>query len=258
MAEWNATRYHEVSSPQQAWGKKVLERLPLEGAEHVLDLGCGTGRITELIARRVPRGRVVGLDRSEAMLETASGWLAEHAADVGLVRGDGAALPFARAFDAVFSAATFHWIHDHSALFRSIVTSLRPGGWLVAQCGGRGNLAQLFGRAERLMNERRFAPFFTDWTEPAYYADVESTVRRLKSAGFADVEVWLEPAPTSFESGEAFQQFISTVCVRTHLSRLGMDDRRPFLRDLTLAAAEDTPRFTLDYWRLNISARRPS
>lgn len=258
MAEWNAERYHEVSSPQQAWGKRVLERLPLDGGEHVLDLGCGTGRITEAIARRVPRGRVVGLDRSEAMLETASRWLAEHAPDVGLVLGDGASLPFARAFDAVFSAATFHWIHDHSALFRSIVTSLRPGGRLVAQCGGRGNLALLFGRAERLMNERRFAPFFTDWTEPAYYADVESTVRRLKSAGFEDVEVWLEAAPTPFESAAAYQQFVSTVCVRNHLSRLGMDDRHAFLRELTLAAAEDTPRFTLDYWRLNISASRPS
>jgi trans-aconitate 2-methyltransferase len=258
MAEWNAEQYHEVSSPQQAWGRKVLERLPLEGREHVLDLGCGTGRITELIARRVPQGRVVGLDRSRAMLETASGWLKAHAPRVGLVLGDGAALPFRRAFDAVFSAATFHWIHDHAALFRSVVTSLRPGGRLVAQCGGRGNLAQLFGRTERLMNERRFAPFFTDWTEPAYYADVDSTVRRLKSAGFEDVEVWLEAAPTPFESAGAYQQFISTVCIRNHLSRLGMDDRRAFLRELTLWAAEDDPPFTLDYWRLNIAARRPS
>src|SRR6185436_919479 len=139
MVDWNAERYHEVSVPQQAWGRRMLERLPLEGHERVLDLGCGTGRITSEIAARVPRGGVVGLDRSPSMLATAQAWLREQAPRVGLVLGDGAALPFVRAFDAVFSGATFHWIHDHGALFRSIITALKPGGRLVAQCGGGPN-----------------------------------------------------------------------------------------------------------------------
>jgi trans-aconitate 2-methyltransferase len=247
-----------VSSPQHGWGKRVLERLPLAGHERVLDVGCGTGKITAEIAARVPRGRVIGLDRSEAMLQTASAWLREHSPGTPLVLGDGARLPFARAFDVVFSAATFHWIHDHPALFRSIVTALRPGGRLEAQCGGAGNLAQLLGRAGRLMQERRFIPFFTDWSEPTYYADVDTTKRRVIAAGFEAVEVWLEAAPTSFPGADAYQQFISTVCVRHQMSRLPMDDRRAFLRELTLEAAQDAPAFTLDYWRLNISARRPA
>jgi trans-aconitate 2-methyltransferase len=258
MVDWNAECYHDVSAPQQAWGRRILERLPLEGHEHVLDLGCGTGRITAEIAERVPRGRVVGLDRSDSMIRTASAWLREHSPRTKLVLADGARLPFSRVFDAVFSGATFHWIHDHAALFRSIVTALRPGGRLVAQCGGVGNLAQLMGRTDRLMQERRFAPFFAEWTETTYYADVDSTIRRLASAGFEDVEVWLEAAPTPFETADAYQQFIATVCVRHHMSRLPMDDRRAFLRELTIQAAQDSPPFTLDYWRLNISARRPA
>ncbi len=256
--DWNAERYHEVSAPQQAWGRRILERLPLQGHERVLDLGCGTGRITSEIAARVPHGRVVGLDRSESMLHTAAMWLAEHSPATRLVLGDGAQLPFSRAFDAVFSGATFHWIHDHPALFRSIVTSLRPGGRLVAQCGGAGNLATLMGRVTQLMDSRRFVPFFNEWTELTYYADVESTTRRLAAAGFADVEVWIEAAPTTFDSPDMYQQFIATVCVRHHLSRLPMDERRAFLRELTVDAARDSPAFTLDYWRLNISARRPA
>jgi len=258
MVDWNAERYHEVSAPQQAWGRRVLERLPLEGHERVLDLGCGTGRITAEIAARVPRGGVVGLDRSESMLQTASVWLREHSPRTRLVMADGAQLPFSRAFDAVFSGATFHWIADHAALFRSIVTALRPGGRLVAQCGGAGNLAQLMGRVSRLMEERRFVPFFTEWTELTYYADVDSTRRRLIAAGFTDVEVWLEAAPTTFDSPDAYQQFIATVCVRNHLTCLSLDERRAFLRELTVAAVRDQPAFTLDYWRLNITARRPA
>lgn len=258
MTEWNADRYHDLSSPQQEWGRRVLERLPLEGREVVLDVGCGTGRLTADIAARLPAGRVVGVDRSEAMLRTAAPWLRRHARGTVLVLGDAAALPFRRAFDAVFSGATFHWIRDHAALFRSIITVLRPGGRLVAQCGGGPNIAQLLGRADRLMRDANFSPFFEDWTEPTYFADVAATSRRLTTAGFVDVEVSLEPAPTPFDGAEAFQAFIANVCVRHHIARMPQPERTVFLRELTLAAAADSPPFTLDYWRLNISARRPS
>jgi trans-aconitate 2-methyltransferase len=157
----------------------------------------------------------------------------------------------------VFSAAVFHWIHDHAALFRSIVTALKPGGRLVAQCGGDGNLAILRGRAQRLM-KGRFAPFFEDWIEPTFYADVESTKGRLAAAGFVDCEVWLETAPVSFDQAERYKQFIATVCVRHQVARLPARDRDVFLYELTAAAAGDSPPLTLDYWRLNIAARRPA
>ena len=258
MTEWNAERYHAVSSPQQAWGRRVLERLPLDGAERVLDIGCGTGRVTAELAGRVPGGRDVGLDRSVSMLRTARSWLRDHAPKAQLVLADGAALPFCRAFDAVFSTATFHWVPDHAALFRSIVQALVPGGRLQAQCGGGANLAVLKGRADRLMREPRFAPFFDDWVEPTNYADVESTRRRLEAAGFADIEVWMEAAPTTFASPDEYRQFIGNVCVRDHVARLPPAERDAFLRELTIAAVNDTPPFTLDYWRLNISARRPA
>ena len=258
MADWNAERYHQVSSPQQAWGRRVLERLPLEGTEHVLDLGCGTGRITEEIHRRLPAGRLVGLDRSPAMIDQARPWLADRAPGVTLVLADAAALPFSGAFDAVFSGATFHWLPDHDALFRSIVSALRTGGRLVAQCGGAGNIAVLHERAARLTHEAPFAPYFMDWVDPWNFADVETTRRRLEAAGFVDIDVSLEEAPTPFENAAAFEEFIANVCVQYHLARLPPELRQPFLRELTTAAAADVPAFILYYWRLNMSARRPA
>jgi trans-aconitate 2-methyltransferase len=258
MTEWNAEKYHNVSAPQQAWGRRVLERLPLTGNEHVLDLGCGTGRITAEIHDRLPRGYLVGVDRSSAMVEAATMWLSEHARGAGVVQADGAALPFRRAFDAVFSGATFHWILDHAALFRSIITALKPGGRLVAQCGGAGNLALLRARADRLREEPQFAAFYDEWIEPWYYADVESTMRRLAAVGFEDIDVYLEEAPTPFADAEAFREFIATVCVRHHLEPLPPPERKLFLNELTITAAADPQPFTLDYWRLNIAARRPA
>lgn len=258
MTEWNADRYHAIASPQQAWGRRVLDRLPLVGTERVLDVGCGTGRLTEEIAQRVPHGLAVGVDCSAAMLETAAPWLRERSPRTKLVRADAAALPFRRAFDAAFSGATFHWIPDHAALFRSIITALRPGGRLVAQCGGGPNLALLYGRADGLMRAARFARYFEEWTEPTYFADVDTTKRRLAAAGFVDVDVSLEAAPTSFDGPEEFRDFIANVCVRHQLARLPNAERQSFLRDLTVAAAGDSPAFTLDYWRLNIDGRRPA
>lgn len=258
MSDWNAGRYHDLSSPQQTWARRVLERLPLSGTEHVLDLGCGTGRVTAELHRRLPHGRLVALDRSDAMIEAAQLWLCEHARGAAVVQADGAALPFRRAFDAVFSTATFHWIPDHAALFRSIVTALKPGGRLVAQCGGGPNLALLRARADRLREDPRFWSFFDDWIEPWYYADVDSTKRRLAAAGFVESDVSLEEAPTPFAGAEVFQEFIATVCVRPHVDRLPPRERKTFLNELTMAAAADSPPFTLDYWRLNISARRPA
>jgi trans-aconitate 2-methyltransferase len=258
MADWNAGCYHDISSPQQKWGRNVLDRMPLAGHEHVLDVGCGTGRLTGEIAARVPDGRVVGVDVSPSMLAAAAAWLREQSPTASLVLADATALPFRRAFDAVFSGATFHWVHDHAALFRSIITVLRPGGRLVAQCGGGPNLALLYARADALIRQQRFAPYFEDWSEPTHFADVETTVRRLTAAGFVNVEVSLEAAPTTFDSPAQFQEFIANVCVRHQVDRLLSADRTAFLRELTVAAATDRPAFTLDYWRLNIAGTRPS
>lgn len=258
MSDWNAERYHELSAPQQAWGRRVLERLSLAGHEHVLDLGCGTGRITQELHRRLPDGYLIGADRSDAMVGTAAAWLREHAPGTAVIQADGAALPFRRALDAVFSTATFHWILDHSQLFRSIITALKPGGRLVAQCGGGPNLALLRARADRLRQDARFAAFYGDWTDPWYYADVESTKRRLESAGFVEIEVSLEAAPTPLTDPDSYREFVATVCVRPHLDPLPARERKMFLNELTMAAAGDTPAFTLDYWRLNISAKRPA
>jgi trans-aconitate 2-methyltransferase len=256
MSDWNASRYHEISTPQQAWGRRVLERAGLTGTEHVLDVGCGTGRLTAEIARAVPAGRVVGVDRSPAMLGTALTWLREQAPGTSVALADATALPFRRAFDVIFSAATFHWIPDHGALFRSLVMALRPGGRLVAQCGGGPNIALLLSRADGLMR-RRFTPYFQDWHEPWYFADEDSTRRRLAAAGFTDIEVWLESAPATFPGPAEYSEFVSTVCVRHHLERLPSRERQEFMQDLTVAAAGDPEPFTLDYWRLNMAARRP-
>jgi trans-aconitate methyltransferase len=247
-----------VSAPQFAWGRQVLDRLELAGNEVVLDAGSGTGRLTALLAERLPEGRVVAIDRSENMSRAAAKTLSPFNGRVQVLVADLLSLPFAPSFDAVFSTATFHWVLDHDTLFAGIRFVLRLGGRLCAQCGGGPNLERLHERAERLMtDEPRFAAYFRDWQNPWRFADVPTTVARLERIGFEDIRVWLEESPVTFPDAPAFKAFASTVVLRTHLARLPSAALRGEFADAIAALAErDSPPFTLDYWRLNIDARR--
>ena len=158
---------------------------------------------------------------AEANAEAWPGAGDEHGrAQVFYVQGDGAALPFTSAFDAVFSNATFHWVPDHDRLFRSIHDVLNPGGRLVAQCGGAGNLRQFYGRARAIMAMPAYAPFFSGWRDPWRFEGVEATRARLEAAGFVDIDVSLTAAPTPFNAPDRFAEFIAAVCLRHELTRL--------------------------------------
>lgn len=260
MREWNANSYHQVSTPQFDWGTAVLERLPLDGDELVIDVGCGTGRLTEKLLERLPRGRVIGIDLSSNMLQVARDVLRPRFLDqIHLVLADAAHLPAIGKADAIFSTATFHWVRDHRQLFKSLYAALKPGGCVVAQCGGGANIARLHDRATALMQEPRFAPYFTAWQDPWEFADTGTTNRRLEEAGFTEIRTSVVPAPIVQPDATAFQTFITTVICRPHLAHLPDPSlQEAFVQDLTKQASADSPPFELDYWRLNIEARRPA
>jgi trans-aconitate 2-methyltransferase len=246
--EWDAVAYDRLSDPQLGWGTAVLERLALGGDETVLDAGCGSGRVTEKLLERLPGGRVVALDASSTMLGEARRRLATAGERVVFVHAD--LLDLARQtlgvdapVDAVFSTATFHWIHDHERLFANLASVLRPGGRLVAQCGGAGNIASLLAIVHGLGVERAGV-----WN----YATPQDTRGRLESAGFDDIHVWLHDEPTPFASAEQLSDYLETVCLRQSVGSMPAEQRTQLLRDVVGAM----PDRVIDYVRLNIDARR--
>lgn len=254
VPDWDAARYHQLSDPQTRWGLKVLDRLRPVAGERILDIGCGTGRLTRALAERAPGAAVIATDVSPAMVHEARRALGSR---VPVVQADGARLPFRPGFDAVFSTATFHWMQDHARLFSEIHRVLEAGGRLVSQAGGGPNLARLYGRCSDLATDGEFADAFTGWTDPWYFAGVDDTTARLRDAGFTDVSVSLESTPTRFGTADDYRAFVRTVCLRHQLGRLDDLRRERYLGRLVEAAGEDDPPFTLDYWRLNIDARKP-
>ena len=259
-SEWNAAAYHQLAEPQFAWGVELVASLALRGDETVMDAGCGSGRVTAELLRRLPRGRVLAVDLSANMLERAAQTLLpEFKERVTLVRADLAALPFSAVVDGIFSSATFHWAPDHDALFRSLFHALKPGGWLVAQCGGGDNLANLRGKLDRVAATPAFAPYFAGWQDQRYYAGAEETAERLRAVGFTEVETGLREARVEMKDAAAFRAFAGTVTGHPHVARIPEEAlQEQFLDEVTALAARDERPFVLDYWRLNLRARKPA
>jgi trans-aconitate 2-methyltransferase len=258
--EWEAASYERVSGPQFAWGSRVVERVPLAGDEDVLDAGCGTGRVTRLLAERVPDGTVLGVDGSHQMAEEARARLADLSPRVRVMQADLTALALPDPVDAIVSTATFHWILDHDALFRRLFAALRPGGVLVAQCGGEGNIARTLAAADEVAARDPYAAHLAGMPRTWYFAGPEATEARLARAGFVEARAGLEEADTPFPTIDEAAEFLATVVLRHHLERLPEELRGPYAREVAERRAADDPqgRVVLDYMRLNLEARRPA
>ncbi len=247
--DWDAATYDRVSDIQLNWALEQLERLELAGDEVVLDAGCGSGRVTALLADRVPDGKVYGVDVAASMAEHARHALGARAT---IFCQDLVELDLPEPVDAVFSNATFHWIHDHDALFGSLHRVMKPGARLLAQCGGRGNIDAFRNCADSVAGEEPFDYYFRDWQRPWNYATAEDTEAALERAGFTEVQCWLEPKSVTPEDARAF---VETVCLVRHLDPLPTELRGPFI-DRVLARSGDP--LVLAYVRLNMTGRRSS
>jgi trans-aconitate 2-methyltransferase len=152
--------------------------------------------------------------------------------------------------DAAFSNAVFHWIADHDALFARLGDALRPGGRLVAQCGGEGNIARFHEVARAVAAGPPYAEHLGDWRGPWNFAGPDETAERLEHAGFDEVETWLEPYPVTPPDPI---HYLGTVCLGPHLAALPEELEPLYVQDVVARWDGE-----LDYVRLNITARKPS
>jgi trans-aconitate 2-methyltransferase len=237
--DWDAESYTRVGTGVMALGHEVLERVALRGDEVVLDAGCGSGEVTAALAQRVPNGRVYAVDGSPRMVELARRRTSGDSPLRCVWVADLLELEVPEPVDLVFSTATFHWIADHERLFERLHAALKPGGRLVAQCGGRGNIAAI---------RAAIADVSGDPWMPWNFAGPEETEERLRAAGFAHARAWLYDRPVEPDEPLAF---LETVILGEHLQRLPAAERDAFAR--SVLERLDEP-FVAHYVRLNIEA----
>jgi SAM-dependent methyltransferase len=248
---WNAALYQDRHSFVWEFGRDLLALLDPQPGECVLDVGCGTGQLTAEIARA--GADVTGIDNSAAMV-------AEARANFPAIRfeiQDVCSLPYYGEFDAIFSNAVLHWVTRAADAVAAMSRGLKPGGRLVVELGGRGNIAALISASDLALrtlgvsNPERYHPWF--------YPSVGEYAALLERHGFEVAFAALFDRPTPLEGGdEAIPNWLRMFGSRL-VEPLAPEQMPEYLRLAREFAAPALLRdggWTADYRRLRIAARK--
>jgi trans-aconitate methyltransferase len=264
MYTWNPSDYAQHSRGQESWARELLTLAELRPDDVVLDLGCGDGRISASIAQSVPRGRVVGVDLSAAMIAHAT---AQHCRppvfNLSFAQADAAALPFVSEFSLVFSNAVLHWVQDQGAAVRGVARALRPGGRFVAQFGGHGNVADVIAAFEHVAHGPRWAGCRVSSSDklPYRFHTAATYDRWLKEAGLEIQECRLVPKDMPHDNFSTFVGWLRTAW-HPYTSAIPLEVRDEFLEDTARHYVAGHPpdeegRVHVATVRLQVRARKP-
>ncbi|MFD1599473.1 class I SAM-dependent methyltransferase [Halobellus rarus] len=197
-SDWDSDAYDGSHAFVYEYGADVLDLLDPGPGERVLDLGCGTGHLTERIADA--GADVVGIDQSAEMVETARETYPERDFRRADARDFDVEELFdpEEPFDAVFSNAVLHWIDDQDAVLDSVADALRPGGRFVVELGGSGNVAAIADAVRAELDARGYEPP----THPWYFPTIGEHATTLEAHGFEVRYARLFDRPTELEDGD--------------------------------------------------------
>jgi SAM-dependent methyltransferase len=187
---WSATRYAATAHFVPTFGAPVVELLAPQPGEHILDLGCGDGVLTEKIA--AAGANVVAVDAAPDMVAAAKA----RGLDARVVPGQ--QLAFEREFDAVFSNAALHWMHPAETVIAGVARALKPGGRFVAEMGGHNNTAAIQTAFRAVLGKRDVEALSLS---PWYFPSAAAYGAKLEAAGFQVEEIAIIPRPTPLEAG---------------------------------------------------------
>lgn len=262
MYEWNAEDYARHSRGQELWARELIASLDLQPQDEVLDVGSGDGRMTAQLAKRVPRGRTVGVDSSVEMIRHArAAFPPDRHPNLEFHQADAADLPFDAAFSVVYSSATLHWLADPCAAVAAITRALRPGGRLLAQMGGRGNAAGVIAALESVTPRPRWAGAFTGFVSPYAFCAPEDYERWLREAGLQALEARLIPRDMVHADRAAFTGWIRSAW-HPYTSRVAPKTRTSFIEEavdryLALNPPDPDGAVHVSMVRLQVRARKP-
>jgi trans-aconitate 2-methyltransferase len=232
MTEWDAAEYAKMSGLQKAMASQVLPLLELAGDEHVLDVGCGEGKITALIASRVPRGEVTGVDPSHEMIAFAS----SHFVPTGLPNlrfevADARSLPFRDAFDLVTSFNALHWVPDQDAALGSIRTAMKSAGRAQLRMVTAGERESLESIVEGTRKLPRWHRFFRDFHDPYLRLTPDQYAAAAERSGLQVRDMRTHDETWDFKTRAEFFTF-SAVGLVAWTQRLPEAERTAFIDDV--------------------------
>lgn len=189
MSKWNAKDYADNSTAQLSWANELISKLDLQGNESLLDIGCGDGKITAAIAQKLLDGRVVGIDRSESMVEHAVSQF--RLPNLSFHVMDATKISLAGGFDIAFSNAVLHWVHDHKVVLVTLKNHLTNNGKILFQMGGYGNARDIQASIDDLIVSELWKEYFAGFVIPYRFCTIENYEQWLGEAGYKSERIEL-------------------------------------------------------------------
>jgi trans-aconitate 2-methyltransferase len=232
MTEWNALGYEKISALQQVMATEVLARLDLKNATRVLDLGCGNGKITAEIARRVPHGAVLGVDASSDMIAFArEHFSAATYPNLKFLVTDIRQLVFRGEFDTVVSFNALHWIPDQATALQAIHASMSQGGSAQLRLVPKDQRKSLEDVLEEIRCSAKWASYYHGFHDPYLHMTAEDYAALAEAQGLRVESQDVEDKAWDFGSREGFFAFGSVTFVEW-LRRLPEEARPGFIGDV--------------------------
>jgi trans-aconitate 2-methyltransferase len=240
--EWDAAAYARHAGAQFEWATELIGKLGLRGDEALLDIGCGDGRVTALLARHLAGGWVMGIDRSWAMAAAARHtYHADDYPNLRVAQMDAARLGLGGAFDVAFSNAVLHWVCDHLAVLRGARRALRPGGRLLFQMGGRGNVAAMMRVMAEVAARPAWRAHFAEASDGYYFFYHPDDYRRwTREAGLRLVRAELIAKDMRQAGAAGLAGWIRSTWL-PYVERVPSERREAFVQEATAAYLADYP-----------------
>ncbi len=255
--EFDGEQYKEASKHQKEWGNSIISELKLFGDEIILDLGCGDGILTQQLSNLVPNGKVIGIDASVGMIDTAKKLEKDNLTFICM---DIDNIDFVEEIDLIFSNAALHWIKDHKSLLRNCSKALKTNGIIKWNFAGYGNCLNFFDTVKDLINKEIYKGYFSNFEWPWFMPSKGEYEKLIEEACFSNINIEYENADRFFSNSDEMIRWIDQPSLVPFLSYIHDSNKVNFRNEVIDIMIEKTKqpdgRCFETFRRINVKASK--